>query len=121
MNDRYMSLRYEWVDENNCRTPEGYPYSYDPFFIFGNRSTTHGAMAEYSDRIVQRYGPDRVMEVAHRHGLAGRSRSMWSGANPLALSALISELHGKPYNVTAVAEGCNASNGYPYYIIWIKE
>lgn len=38
-----------------------------------------------------------------------------------ALDAFLTEYWGKPTICTALVEGCNVSNGYPYYVFYHRE
>ncbi len=45
----------------------------------------------------------------------------WRSTGPKKLSAFMTDYLGKKVKVTALAEGCNVSNGYPYWIIWFRD
>lgn len=105
----------DWVLPNrDNKTKQEAPYSYDPFYIW--RDSTAGSYAIYSDRLaqndlekyrmaVQKAAPDKRFEYYTR----------------AEASKFMSAYTGKKIQVTALAEGCNVSNGYPYWIFWCKE
>lgn len=103
-----------WVDPKRTRTKQEYPYSYSEFFHFGKRAdiSAKGVQAVYSDRLWQ-WDYDKCHK-AHKTHLNCR----FEQASPAQLSAFLSEYNGKPCTVVALAEGCNPSTGYPYYILW---
>jgi hypothetical protein len=105
-----------WVDPSRTRDKFFHPYSYDEFFRFGSRETIRqpGLNANYSDRLWQwdREKADRLW----RQYVDTR----WESASAAQLSAFLSAYHGQPVEVVALAEGCNQSNGYPYFIVWWK-
>ncbi len=113
------SKRYEFCfDAHSERTPEAYPYGYDPYFIKGHKHDTDGCSSYYHDRMYQnaydRYHEiRRSMEVPH-------GDYFWRHLSLEQASEFISRYEGKAYEVTAIGEGCNVGNGYPYWIIWFK-
>lgn len=101
-----------WVDPRRTTTKEESPYGYSEFFHFGNRDIIMKASgADYSDRLWQWNRPK--MEACQKE-LGKR----WELASKAELSKMISAYYDKPMQVIALAEGCNISNGYPYYILW---
>jgi len=111
--------RYEFCfDSHSERTPDAYPYGYDPYFIKGHKRDTEGCSAYYNDRMYQNryelyHEIRRSMDVPH-------GDYFWRHISLEKASEFISRFEGKPYEVTAIGEGCNVSNGYPYWIIWFK-
>lgn len=106
----------KWVDPSRTRDKRDYSYSYDEFFIFGSRSViARVAGADYSDRLWQ-WDHQKADSLWAKH-VATR----WAHATGEQLSAFISAYHGKDLKVVALAEGCNPSSGYPYWIIWYRE
>jgi len=99
------------------RTPEQAPYGYDPYFIWGDQDTVKGADAVYSDRLSQ-WDYDKNSQCVRDHLPTGRNDYAWRTANQKQASAYMTAYYGKPYRAVAIAEGCNVSNGYPYWIIW---
>lgn len=108
--------RYRWVNPNsgyNC-TKEDWPYSYSEHYLWGEK--TKDSEAVYSDRLAQwdhtkhRDAVEAVADLKCRYGHWGQAGT----------SKFLSSYYGKPVNAIAVAEGCNVSNGYPYFVFWFK-
>lgn len=106
-----------WVDPHGARrTKQSHPYTYDEFFLWGNRETKAGANGLYSDRIFQ-YDYDKATSCWRRH--CGDRR--WANLDHKVLSAFLSDYLGKPVKAVALAEGCNQGNGYPYWVVWFND
>ena len=120
----------KWVNPSRTREKFSYPYSYDEFFIFGSRETikkTDGA--DYSDRLWEWWVEKKTSEsydaLWKKH--IGRR---YDQASADQLGAFLTEYNqtlfpkenaGKTFKVVALAEGCNPSNGYPYWIVWYRK
>lgn len=104
-----------WVDPCRTRDRSSHPYSYDEFFIWGSRETAKRAEGLYSDRIWQW---DRAKADRCWYEHVGKR---WDCATGRQISRFLSDYLGKPVKATALAEGCNPSNGYPYWIVWFKD
>lgn len=114
MRDR---LDARWVDPTRTHTKSSHPYSYSEFFHFGDRDVikakdVHG---DYSDRLHQ-WASAKFEQLWKKH-----LDCRWEQASRPALNAFMSAYFDKKVKVVALAEGCNPSNGYPYYIVWTKE
>lgn len=106
-----------FVNPRRTRTKDEYPYSYDEFFHYGTREDVKRASgADYSDRLYS-WDTDKFDELWGRH--VGQKR--FGMATTDELSAFMSAYHGKTLKVTALAEGCNAGNGFPYFVVWYRE
>lgn len=119
--DSHGSFHYDdarWVDPTRRRTKQELPYGYDEFFIFGDRETVKVARhAVYSDRMSQ-WDYDKFWAAYEEHlkGCGG-----FPSAGQKSMSAFMSRYYDRPITVLALAEGCNISNGYPYWIIWFDD
>ena len=104
------------MDPSRTLEKSSHPYSYSEFFIFGNREVIKKVYgADYSDRLWE-WGYDKANALWKKH-----VNTRWEHASEAQLSAFISEYHGKELKVVALAEGCNPSNGYPYWIVWYRK
>jgi hypothetical protein len=105
-----------WVDPNNTRTKGEYPYSYSEFYLYGGPAGRDASdEANYSDRLWQwDYNKTETLWKKHCEG------HRYDNVPMAKLTAFMSEWHGRKVEVTALAEGCNPSNGYPYWIIWFR-
>jgi hypothetical protein len=110
-----------WVFPNRGslnRTKEESPYSYSDFYIWREVSDplkTEGIAADYSDRLLQwsREKWDRAWDAVGSKRFDQMTRD--------EVSRFISAYHGSPHEAVALSEGCNVSNGYPYWIIYYKK
>lgn len=98
------------------RTKQDYPYSYDPFFTYGDRETMEGCQTVYSDRLSQWDYEKNRTAIANNFS---KDRT-FLGQSPRAYQAYLSEYYGRKVKLGAVAEGCNVANGYPYLIFFFK-
>lgn len=105
----------KWVDPSRTNEKHSHPYSYSEFFLFGSAKTIKKAGADYSDRLDQ-WDWQKNQRLLKEH-----IPCPWNQATVEQVSAYISAYHGKPLKCVALAEGCNASNGYPYWIIWYRK
>lgn len=105
-------------------TQQERPYSYSEFFLYGHRDDIKYSKedpkgpihAEYSDRIWQ-WDREKAESCWARHCEGYR----WSNAPITQIEKFLRDYHGKPsLDLVAVAEGCNASNGYPYFVVWFR-
>lgn len=104
-----------WVNPSRRRTKQEAPYGYDEFFIYGDREIVKTADdALYSDRIWQ-WDHEKAIRLWKQHVDA-----RWNNSGQRQHSAFMSAYLDKQVEVIALAEGCNISNGYPYWIVWLK-
>lgn len=100
------------------RTPETDPYAYDPFFLRGSRSSVNGAMSAYSDRLRSWHTPEAFDAAKKSANIEGHGDYWWRHTNLAQMSRFLSALNARPCKCVGIAEGCNVSNGYPYWIVW---
>lgn len=105
----------KWANPLHTKEKSSHPYSYSEFFIFGNRRVIKDVHGDYSDRLWE-WDHDKADKLWKKH-----VKTRWEFATKAQLTAFISEYHGKTLKVVALAEGCNPSNGYPYWILWYVE
>jgi hypothetical protein len=104
----------EYVDPSRVNsTQEEAPYSYSEFFHFGNHAEIdmYKTEANYSDRLSQ-WNYDQYRSACAM--LTGRFEHCGSQQ----VSDFLSHYFEKPVVAVAMAEGCNPSSGYPYFIFW---
>lgn len=107
---------YRFVDTTReNRTKEDWPYSYSDHYLWGEQQK--GCEAVYSDRLAQ-WDNDKakaagaaIADLNCRYGHWGKEGT----------SKYLSAYFGKPVEAVAVAEGCNVSSGYPYWIFWFRD
>ena len=116
----------DWVRPNDHnRTKEEAPYAYGEHFLWRDgekvdpsRGTftawsAPGVEAAYSDRLQQWSAENwrRALAAVPQNG----QMRYWG---PEAASAFLTAYFQKPTAAVALAEGCNPSSGYPYWILW---
>jgi hypothetical protein len=115
--DRVDLFGGKWVDPDGlCREKSAWPYAYSEFYLFGGKAGADASdAANYSDRLWEwdRAKADRLW-VEHCKG------HRWDNAPIEKLDAFMSAYWERKLEVTALAEGCNPSNGYPYWIVWYR-
>ena len=108
--------RERWVDPRHTRTKQEWPYSYDEFFIFGDRHAIKGddVHGVYSDRLEQ-------WDRTAFQRAAKPFQKRFEAFSRDECSQFLTDYYGKPTKCVALAEGCNVSNGYPYHIFWFTQ
>jgi hypothetical protein len=96
------------------RTRNKYPYSYEPYVLWKGdyKKTDH---VVYSDRLMQ-WDYDKFnkccMKVWNNEG------QYFDNRKPNDIENFLSKYYDKEIKLTAIMEGCNVSNGYPYWIFF---
>jgi hypothetical protein len=120
-------------DAGNCRGPHGlwfepngykgerrdkheYPYAYSEFFLIGNHESVKGCGADYSDRYS---GWDAAKFDAAWEG-SGKGKG-WTRMGFEDCKKFVKAYYGETFEFCGLVEGCNASNGYPYWIIFYND
>lgn len=110
----------EFAFDGLNRSPEDYPYTYDPYFIQGDRKSTEGCNAVYDDRMRQ-WDYDKFRD-AKLFAYGSQNGDYWMRyASPHQMSDFMSRYYNRPIRVYGLAEGCRQDNGYPYWIVYFKE
>ena len=109
-----MNIHGERVE----RTPREYPYSYDPFQVFKDPAWTDRDAVVYSDRMHQwdweKY--DRCSEKVWND-----RRQSFSGREPAEIERFLQLYFEDPtLMLTGIEAGCNYSNGYPFWVFYMK-
>lgn len=121
----------KWVDPSRTNEKASHPYSYSEFFLFGSREIIKekGVQGVYSDRVHTWWYDGKKDSKDFDKLWAQHVGTRYALATPAALSAFFTEYNrilwpkdnkNKRAEVVACAEGCNPSNGYPYWIVWYK-
>lgn len=108
--------------EGSCRTPSRHPYTYDLYFLWGDK---HGGDVVYHDRLAQwdgnKFEEARVKATAETRPTKGNGRRLISTFNKQEASVFLSVYFGRDIEALGMAEGANQSNGFPYWIFWFKD
>lgn len=111
-----------WVNpDRENRTKSESPYAYSEYFVFRHGGRRDGyswnfgkdTHADYSDRLWQ-WDYEKARKACE--GIEGRM-THWG---PDSASKFLSAYYGRPIECLALAEGCNPSSGYPYWIFWYR-
>jgi hypothetical protein len=114
MNGCVVNFDYCDIKGNPVRkTKYEYPYSYDEFVVWKNNYNKDKSSLVYSDRLHQ-WNYEKYnrccKEVWHNEG------QYFSQRQPEDIEKFLSKYYDKPIKLTLIMEGCNVSNGYPYWI-----
>lgn len=102
-----------WVDPNRTKSKSSHPYSYDAFYIWRDKNLKDSGTV-YHDRM-QQWDYSKFEEACKL--TEGKRFSQYNRAE---VSKFLSAYFNKKIKATALVEGCNASNGYPYWIFYFK-
>lgn len=102
------------------RTPETHPYSYQEFVVHKSQSFKKTDNMVYHDRLLQwnrKAFSDAVREVWPEMP----ESQMFYGKKPEDIERFLSLYFGEEVNLTAVLQGCNVGNGFPYWVFAYTE
>lgn len=112
----YLSLSGKPVK----RTPWTHPYSYDEFVLFKSERFDPMDCMVYHDRMLQWDG-DAFSRAAREVWPDKPHGQMFSGKEPGDINRFLNLYFGKEVELTAVLQGCNVGNGFPYWVFAYKE
>lgn len=99
------------------RTIQEYPYSYDPFLIWSNNYHKDDHVL-YSDRLYQ-WNFEKFNRCCYK---VWKNMGQWfDERSPKSIEKFLSLYLEKPICLTGIEQGCNVSNGYPYWIFFYKD
>lgn len=115
--NEYLDIRGNIVDRN----PVEYPYSYDPYVLYKCETYKETDTSYYSDR-VQQWSKQEFNNALSQMGLKpyGAPYERMSWKNPEQVGQLMSILLKSKVECTAIMEGANYYNGYPYWIVYVR-
>lgn len=102
------------------RTPSEYPYSYDEFVTWKSTMYSDKDHWVYSDRMMEwDYNKfnEACMKVWKNQGQYFYPRSR----TPKQIEKFLCIYFDKNVELTAVVQGCNQGNGYPYWVFAYRE
>ncbi|MBK1667022.1 hypothetical protein CKO28_03055 [Rhodovibrio sodomensis] len=106
---------YDWLDPaapNRTRTEA--PYAFTPHFLWRSKPREKLSNGMYDDRM-------RQWDEAAWRRACGRVSTPIRQMRQRDASVFLSAYLDRPVTATAIAEGCNVSNGYPYLIFFFDE
>lgn len=100
------------------RTPNSHPYSYDPYVVFKLGEEKEATTAVYSDRIRQwDYQKTKDLEKKYFKDTG----DYYTNRNSSDIQSYLRERFDSPdLKLIYMLQGCNVSNGYPYWIFGFK-
>ena len=104
----------DWVDPYKRTTKAESPYGYDAFYIW-RKGNLKDCDTVYHDRM-QEWDWDKFREAAAL--VPGKRFDQFTRADA---NKFLSHYFDKKVITMAIAEGCNVSTGYPYWVFWFKE
>jgi len=108
-----------FVDLNGkpvARDKYQYPYSYDPYVTFKGEYLENDS-AVYSDRLMQ-WNFSKFEESCKK--VFGDERQYFDNRIPKDVETFLSMYLNKNVKLTAIMQGCNVGNGYPYWIFFYR-
>jgi hypothetical protein len=111
---------YEYLDLDGNpvkRSRESHPYNYDEYVIWQKDYKKASANVVYSDRLLQ-WDYDKFNECCMK--VWGNEGQYFSNRESDDIEKFLSLYFGKNINLTAITQGCNVSNGYPYWVFFYE-
>lgn len=112
--ERYFDLDGNPIERN----PEKYPYSYEPYVQWIGDFKREKSTSVYSDRLMQ-WDYEKYKRCCMETW--GKETSYFRNGNPKYVEKFLSLYFGKKIILTAIMEGCNYYNGYPYWLLFYEE
>lgn len=106
--------------EPNKRTPQTHPYSYDEFVVFKSEKFDPMDCMVYHDRMLQ-WDRDAFSRAVRKVWPDKSHRQMFHGEKPEDINRFLNLYFGKKVELTAVLQGCDVGNGFPYWVFAYKE
>lgn len=115
----YFDCMYLDIDGNPVkRNREQYPYSYDAYVVWKNNyNKGKGYGVVYSDRLFQ-WNSERYNKCCK--SIWGNEGQHFHNRNPEDIESFLSLYYDSKVKLVVVMEGCNVSNGYPYWIFFYE-
>lgn len=96
------------------RSQNAYPYSYSEFVTWRNGQNSEINDSVYSDRL---YGwdPQKYNSLCQKH-FENKGHN-WSSRHPTKIQQFLRDyMDNQEIRLIVIVQGCNVSNGYPYWI-----
>lgn len=102
------------------RTPQSHPYSYSEYVLYKSEKFEQKDHMVYHDRMLQ--WDSVAFSKAVREVWPDKPHSqMFSGKKPSDINRFLNLYFGKEVVLTAVLQGCNVGDGFPYWVFAYKE
>lgn len=99
------------------RTPEKYPYSYEPYVQWKGDYDAEKSSSWFSDRL-RRWDSKKFDECCEK--VWGKKTAYFRNGHPKYVEKFLSLYFEKKVKLTAILEGCNYGNGYPYWLLYCE-
>ena len=109
-----------WDGERITRTPSSHPYAYDAHFTWKSERFETTDHAVYSDRLFQ-WNSNKFDASVTAVWPENPGGQMFYSRNPVDIQRFLCLYFGKDVELTGVLQGCNVSNGYPYWIFAYRD
>lgn len=117
--DEWIDCTYIDLDGNPVkRTKEEYPYSYDAYVVWKKDYRKGKGNAVYSDRLLQ-WDYDKYNKYSKE--VWNNEGQYFNDRRPEDIEKFLSLYFGKNIKLTVIMEGCNVSNGYPYWVFFYED
>ena len=111
----------KYVDINGkaiTRTPQSHPYTYDEFVQWKETSfEKRKSSVLYSDRLYQ-WDYKKYNECCNK--VFGNEGQYFYSRIPEDIEKFLSLYLNESIKLTAIIQGCNPHNGYPYWVFYYK-
>ncbi|MHB8871602.1 MAG: hypothetical protein ACYC5G_04065 [Candidatus Doudnabacteria bacterium] len=109
----FVSPYRDWDGNETERTPDEYRYSYDPYVQYKKKDEYQHTV--YSDRLFQ-WDCKKHDDLCQKH--FGNRGQYWDNRPIDKIESFLRDYYNKQDLVlVGKMEGCNVSNGYPYWIL----
>jgi len=108
-----------WQSGNgNFKSKSSHPYNYDPILIWGvEEAETSGSL--YTDRLLM-WDHEKHNTLCKKH--FGDEGQYWNNRDPKLIEAFLQDWHENPeLSLVYITEFCNASNGYPCWLLGFND
>lgn len=112
---------YKYVDLKGNpvkRDPRTHTYNHDPFVVYKSPCWTDDDDLVYTDRMMM-WNYDKFKNCCEQ--VWNSQCQLFSNRDPKDIQKFLSLYLDKEVSLTAIMQGCNLSNGYPYWIFYYGE
>jgi len=105
------------LDGKPVRRPRWqYPYSYDAYQLYKSADFRETDAMVYSDRLWE-WSPAKFRKATAAVWPKMPRRQIFEGCSPTEMQKFLRLYLGEDVKLTALYQGCNVGNGYPYWIL----
>ena len=110
----FEEIGVDWVNPRDTNSKQTHPYSYSPYYIWRVGPLANSS-SSYSDRM-QQWDSKKFNKACD---LIKKPFGTFTRED---CTKFLTEYFGEETTALGLAEGCNVSNGYPYWVFfWIKK